>query len=409
MTVRYQWSALAQSPLHFAVGRSPGEAMATLAFVPGTAVRGAIAAAFLAAYGPEGPGFRQLAEETSFSHLYPVSPSGGPATPLPLSSSTCRRAPGFLADSGHGVADLLLPAEALLLAAERQTAAAPPPADVGSLVACPRCADDRQRQPGAGTMPWPGYCAWNDDEPALVPVRVDTALEGRPTPPGRARRQMITVRQTLQPDQRFAGIVTFPNDETATLATQLLALQDNRLWVGAGRSRGLGEVVVEAAPAQAGTTAGRLEGLAATLARYCDQAGAQVPESQTYATLTLRSAALLRDAFGRWQPTIGAESLSTWTGLPAGAIQVRQSYLDSAWIEGWNAALGQPKPDARAIVAGSCWLLRVAGVPASEVLVALERLEAEGIGERRQEGFGQVSVCDRLHWQAQELGWEHSA
>lgn len=258
-------------------------------------------------------------------------------------------------------------------------------------------------------MPWSGYFAWNDNAPALVPVDLGSAFEGRPSLPGRAQQRMVTVRQTLQPEQRFAGVVTFPDEETATLAAQLLALQNNRLWVGAGRSRGLGEVVVEATPAQAGSTAGRLEGLAATLARYCSQAGAQAPEGQTYATLTLRSAALLTDAFGRWQPTISAESLSNWTGLPAGAIQVRQSYLDVAWVEGWNAALGLPKPDARAIVAGSCWLLRVEGVPAVDVLAALERLESDGVGERRQEGFGQVSVCDRLHWQVQELGQEQSA
>lgn len=409
MTVRYHWSIQAKTPFHIASSRAFAASTQTLAYIPGTAVRGAVAAAFLARQSADTPVFHRLTEKTCYGHAYPTLTSGTGSSPLPLSSVTCRRAPGFRADGGHGVDDLLLAAEAFALAhageqSERMTT------DGGALIACARCADDRQRQPGDAIVPWHGWYGWDAAVPRHVCVQFGTQIEGRTGGAGE-QQEGLTARQTVQSGQHFACSVTFPDEETAALVGELLARQGNRLWVGAGRSRGLGEVLVDAqvVPGEAAAAESRQEGLADRLARLCSQAGARPPAEQTYISLTLQAAALVPDAFGRWQRTCNADLLSNWTGLPANALEVRQSFQDVTWLGGWNAALGLPKPDALSLAAGSCWLFRVVGEARDEVMLALQRLEDQGIGERRQEGFGVVRVCDPLHWQVQELGQELTA
>lgn len=409
MTVREHWSIRAQTPLHLAAGRAPSASMETLTYIPGASLRGAVATAFLAAQDADTPAFRRLTEETCFGHAYPTLESGAGSGPIPLSSVTCRRAPGFRADGGHGVHDLLLAAEAALLAQAEDPPVSAPPHVAGSVV-CAICAEDRQRQPGDGTVPWPGWYGWDSETPRQACVSLGLQIEGRAggVP---AQHRDLTMHQTLLAGQHFAAMATFPDEETAELARHLLAQQGNRLWVGAGRSRGLGELRVDlqAPPLEPATMPARQAMLTERLAQLCVRAGATPPDDQTYVSLTLQAAALVADPFGRWQRACSADLLSDWTGLPASALELRQSFQDAAWRAGWNAALGLPKPDALALAAGSCWLFRISGVAQDDLLGALERLEDRGIGERRQEGFGVVRVCEPLHWQAQELGWERTA
>jgi hypothetical protein len=366
-----------------------------------------VAAAFLTAHSADSPAFHRLTQETRFGHAYPTLPSGTVGSPLPRSGVTCRRAPGFRADGGHGVDDLLLAAEAVALR-QAENQAVPASTDVGNLATCAICADDR-RQSGDDAVPLQGWYAWDAAAPKQACVRLGMQVDGRA---GGAleHQRSLTARQVVHAGQRFAGSVTFPDEETAALVGDLLTRQGNRLWVGAGRSRGLGELVIDrhgqAAPDRGGAVASRQEGLADRLAQLCSLAGIHPPEEPTYISLTLQAAALLPDAFGRWQRTCNADQLSNWTGLPSSALEVRQSFQDVHWLGGWNAALSVPKADALALAAGSCWLFRINGVGRDAVLEAVQRLEDTGIGERRQEGFGVVRACDPQHWQVHELEQE---
>lgn len=429
MTVRQHWSLRAITPLQFATSRASGAAMETLSFIPGTALRGALAAAFLAAYGAEAPGFHQLAAETTFGHCYPTVASGTPTDVLPLSSVTCSHQPGFLADGGHGAGDLLLAGEAALLAVQgaaqrastssNEGAAAERPRrpDIDSLVMCPRCSADRRRLPAPGIQVWSGFCTWHGGVPSRVPLHYTTTFERRAAERDQSLHPAVTVRKALAAGQQFAGIVTFPDAGSAEAAHQLCQAQGGRLWVGAGRSRGLGEVRIEAtaaAPASAISptatpddgVAARHAGLMAALGAWCARAGAVLPDGATYVTLTLQSAALVADLFGRRQQSLSGDMLSEWLGLPASSLVSGPSFVRNTTIEGWNAAIGLPKPDALCIAAGSCWLFQFQDNALPEVLGALEQLEGAGIGERKQEGFGALRVCDPLHWQVRELEQE---
>lgn len=64
-------------------------------------------------------------------------------------------------------------------------------------------------------------------------------------------------------------------------------------------------------------------------------------------------------------------------------------------VSGWSAAWGLPKPTALAAVAGSVYVFRTQHIDSwSEALAAIE---AHGLGDRREEGFGAVCICDPFH------------
>jgi CRISPR-associated protein Csx10 len=91
--------------------------------------------------------------------------------------------------------------------------------------------------------------------------------------------------------------------------------------------------------------------------------------------------------------------------LPAGVTWVRYPgpgravlFLSTVTVPGWNAALGLPKPDTVALARGSVLLGQCDAGQEQAVLTRLEQIEAEGVGERRNEGFGRVAVCYPIHY-----------
>ncbi len=63
-------------------------------------------------------------------------------------------------------------------------------------------------------------------------------------------------------------------------------------------------------------------------------------------------------------------------------------------IESWHVGWGLPRPTLVLLAAGSCVKVAIAGGPG--LGRALRQIEAEGLGERRAEGFGHVAIDDPL-------------
>ena len=431
MTIRYRINLSGLARLHCGASRVRGQSAETLPYLPGSAVRGAVAQAWL--QQGEG-GLGRLLAGVRFGNL---SPEG--AAPAPVSLRTCSRVPGFRADGGHGVADLLLPLEAAALGgraggrgAGAATPAEAPPADADAgggetegdggarteggaagddlaadperVLSCPRCAGERRRAGAPETVRWAGFVRWQGGRASGVQPSFDAAYTRAAST--RDGSGPTAVRRTLAAGQRFAGLVQFDDEELAARLREQLLPPGATAWLGSDRSRGLGAVGVdgwqEAPPAD--DLPERLAGLAARLHALAARAGAEVPADATYATLSLRAPALLADAFGRYRLAPSGADLAALLGLPAESLELRQARLGTARVEGWNGALGLPRPDAPALAAGSCWLVRFRGLEADAIIDALGRLERDGVGERRQEGFGELGVCDPLHWRLVE--WE---
>ena len=118
--------AIPQSPLHLADRHGAGNHSSTLGYLPGTALRGALAMMYLNRVDlqqyitqqlqPLGWAFENyfnwlfLSSKVRFSNFYPRREH--PSLVIPLSARTCKRFMGFVDDSSvgeaHGVVDVLL-------------------------------------------------------------------------------------------------------------------------------------------------------------------------------------------------------------------------------------------------------------------------------------------------------------
>lgn len=116
-------------------------------------------------------------------------------------------------------------------------------------------------------------------------------------------------------------------------------------------------------------------------------------------TVWLQSDLLLRDA--RLRPAASLEALTKELETAFGVtltVDEAASGLPAAWLrtrrtESWHRGWGLPRPSLVGLMAGCVVRYKVGGAVSAD---KLEKLQAEGLGERRAEGFGALSFNDPL-------------
>ncbi len=119
-------------------------------------------------------------------------------------------------------------------------------------------------------------------------------------------------------------------------------------------------------------------------------AGSQIPPASrqnTSLVIRLASPAVFTDAAGR--PRLEPDPV-----LDLGGATVERRWTRPVTWSGWHAASRLPKPDEVCAIAGSTY--RITG-PASTLRGLAERLPQEGAGLRRAEGFGDTRIA-RQPW-----------
>lgn len=105
-------------------------------------------------------------------------------------------------------------------------------------------------------------------------------------------------------------------------------------------------------------------------------------------TMTLITDAILMDKWERFYSTLNSEMLDQILGVD---VEVINTYVKTQNIDGFNTYLGLPKWREHAISAGSSIGFKIKNsVRNNELLERLGKLEEEGIGLRKNEGFGKV-------------------
>ena len=120
----------------------------------------------------------------------------------------------------------------------------------------------------------------------------------------------------------------------------------------------------------------------------------------TYFTLNLQSDTILIAEDG-WQRSmvLTAPALQEMTDCETEVTHVR-SFASYHYVSGWNAAWRLPKETELVTQMGSVFVFHTPDIDAW--LPKLQTLENIGIGNRREEGFGQISICDPFHLQMRE-------
>lgn len=413
-----------QTPLLLGDESSTGNYQETTDFIPGAALRGAVAGSLLnqctqPAYLHDHEScpdkascpFWQLfgAAEPRFGYAYPGS--AGPVFPLPLTARSCKRFPGFPKqgdDKRHGVVDVLFQEFANGLVSDPHYPARPQllPA-LGTrwseawcithnapMGKCPVCSEDLK--------PLTGYYAWskNGIREAQPPAVARTTHVGINRARAVAEDELLFTQETMMPagsrDNFFAPVQYQAGHQP--LLEQALIKQ--HLYLGRGRSRGYGHVIVtaEAVDPYPGLVA-RLDEFRSSTHQALQlfqkqETAALTPLPGQLFTLTLRSPALLSQAGHPLRvPT------TEYLGLPDGVVFL-QAWTRLETIGGWDNAARLPRRTQQAVKAGSVYLYFAPdALSQAELLAHLERLETEGIGSERERGYGAVAICDPFHTQ----------
>ena len=283
--------------------------LATMDYLPGAVVRGAFAAAWIAANGdPGGPG------RAAFLRLF----EGGVRYGALLR-------PGTEADSLAVVRHKYETDNCRVVDYDRATGDVPPPR-------CPDC--DFPLEPAR-----PGL--FTDTPGVSPPVRRRTSVAIGES--GLARRGQLFTRETLPHGERFTGTLVADNPDDLARLREL-----GQVRVGGRRTtHGLADVAIgEQKPP-----------------------GAQQLDATTL-VLRLRTPGIFTDDLGRPSPQPGDTELTRVLGTGA---RVERRWTRWQEVGGWHVASGLPKPAELAVAAGSTFLIRTEREVAPPVLQALSR------------------------------------
>ncbi len=357
-----------------------------VSYLPGSTFRGALAAKFLRMKGgPEDERFRALFLDhpICFPNLLPTGENGDILSQvLPLTSVSCKRNPGFKGDDTHRVSDILA-AKVI----ERKY-----PKDYDEAL-CPECHNDMKPYIGF----WNGNC---DNPKRFQPTMFYQRHTGIDRDTGTIAPSIFFITQAMADFQKkqkssdyyqqfLSGNIFVSVDQHEILKD----LVPGPLFAGADRTRGMGElelcVEIGDIPNPDFDFEGWNRGFKDKLKDIVqNKVLADELMSGHYFSIKLESDAILTDRFLR--PSSEFE-------LPFDNITQVLKVAKSQTIRGWNSAWGLPKPDDLAITMGSVYLFKYNGNDLENLKKNLNDLIIKGIGLRREEGFGRISVCDSLH------------
>ena len=305
--------------------------LSTMEYVPGSVVRGAFAAAWLARHGVTRPG---TPERKQFLDLF----EGGVRFGALFRPGTEFMS---LAVVGHKYG----PTDACeIVDYDRAMSDDDPPPY------CPQCNSPIEllRRGLHGERPAPDR---------RTSVAIDSA--------GVARDGQLFTRELLQAGQRFAGTLTATEDQQAILR------ELGPLRIGGRRTtHGLAEVAIS------------------------DDGIPPTAESRPDGKLVirLRTPAVFVDDYGRPAREPSPSALHEALGIPARVVN-RWTRWDQTG--GWHAASGLPKPQELTVAAGSTYLIQIQlqdHPERSRGDTSLAKLGARGLGLRRHEGFGDLAL-----------------
>jgi len=357
------------SPLAISSRRAVGFDLDTQLYIPGTALRGALAEAYL----EQGGSVASAAFRTVFvdEQVRFCDHRLGAAQHWPLSVRQC-------ANRGeqHPLVDLLL------RAARNETLT-------------DRCSKCHAKLEHAGGFFGP---APRDAENVLAGVAVasyrvaHSAID--PETLTTAPAQFFSTRLVAS-GQVFLGriIASDAAEEHVLEILERIRQRDNLLYLGRGRTRGQGRSAFSWRRIKPPPVQPLLERVKELNAR------AGIGECVLFSA-TLQSATLLYDQWLGPRPCLTAQDIDPALGdyHPLGT-----PFLATQLITGWHAAAGLPKSESVALAPGSCFLFS-RSMDAADAETEYQRLahvlagaELHGVGERLSEGFGEIVFASEAH------------
>ena len=378
-------------------------------YITGTSVRGALATIFLQHHGQVNETFRHLFLSEASCRFGPLD-SGRKNSPL--TAAVCKRE-----GREHALVDLLWYRTAQHYMADSV------PKDIGvDWRQCKKCGLDLKGHAGF----------WNEGTNNSLQEMSDSRHHvathvGIDRHTVTAAESILYTPESMLPSGQAEDLYGWlmADDEALVGLKQLLESEDYRISVGQHRTRGYGDIRV---------TLGKAVGLddsqadpkhweqwSLDLIDFLGNQPFSVPELDSeafYFSLSFPTGAIFVDKFLRY--SLDPASMIPWLSpmssvddaFPIQDRPMRQAAFGGTvrWIaavtrhehlHGWNAAQGLPRQDEWGVARGSVYVYCFRGTAQErEALIQeLITLSKDGVGLRRNEGFGTVIVSDDFHRQ----------
>lgn len=235
------------------------------------------------------------------------------------------------------------------------------------------------------------FLSLDSQNPALIsPPQKQSEMHIRLDPhTQRVSRNDLYGYLALDPGQYWLGEITCATKELWELLKELASLQSegaNHLHLGKASRRGYGRVSFYWEEAK------KSAWLAEPLQMRLED---KVPFS---ITITYLTDTIVKDMWGRYVRDFAPDWLQAALQLPeAATIKVQQQFVTTRSIDSFHAKAGLPRSRDIALEAGSTAKLSIAGVDYDTLLKALTTIEEDGVGLRRNEGFGRVAFNHPVH------------
>jgi len=415
----------AQSPLAIRADHAASGA-GSAGYISGTALVGSLANVYRYYYPNDTATFERLFlnEQVHYPDLYPAvfkhegmqNANDFPVYPLPKTAQSCKRFPGFypmkdeeVDDERHGVRDSLMDWAMFALGSKAKEASQA--IDTATLLkplqdhkAC------QYRECHKPMDHFTGYYRRDSADDSMIKASVETRLQthtGINRATGTVQEGILYNRQVFEEHMRFWGLVKLPDVLAAPFKDFISEVGLSGLVrVGTGCTRGMGKVHLAVEPLEDeedrfSQFKQRLEKFSTTLRDLAKQTfdadKYDLALKPFYFSLTLHSPVILRDPLLRYCGTINEETLEELLHIPADNFQLIYQAASTRRVSGWNELWGTPRTNEYAIDTGSVFLFGTTIEPTDSLWQALFRLEEEGAGRRRTEGFGRICVSDPFH------------
>jgi CRISPR-associated Csx10 family RAMP protein len=452
---RYPVTATLISPLVIRRNRQ-SERSEGVSSVSGTVVRGGLAHAYLQWRGEPDQRFLEVFDDESRCRFGPLDPAPGV---FPLTAQSCKRVPGFLAEGKHGMADALWLRIAQHLSSdpgriELRECRAPMCGNdlkAHSGFYGPAAHPHHDGTAGASTLLKQRKLVSMVTAHVGIDRATTTAAESIFYTLEAVEPETVT-HEASEPDERFADLVGWIDADETVAATIQASLRENDFLIDLGhaRTRGYGRTrfeIVEGGvdflidSADEGThdhRSARLKVVARSQAvtneadraqgreRWSEQLLDYLSEPELAVTgldprrslafsLTFRTGAVLVDDLlrstldpadiARWLPPLPeVDEPGPWRSRPTvdvdgGQVRCLAAVTGHERVRGWNAAHGLPRQDEWAVARGAVYAYLFEGDADARdrFQKRLNRLEHDGVGLRRNEGFGSVVISDEFH------------
>ena len=374
--------------------------------VSGTLVRGALASIYLQHSEEPDDNFRHLFLNESTCRFGPLDP--GPDV-YPLTAVTCKRE-----SWRHALLDQLW-----FRVAQHYAAGQTPDQFDERWRRCGQCEADLKSHEGF----------WSENGSSIRdlssgPRRVDTHV-GIDRSTGTAAESIFYTLEAMMPSGGEVDLygTLWADSRALECLTSLLDRECGRISVGHARTRGYGDVQIQlsrdGAKEDARSEARRWQAWSRDLICFLKQEGLETPGLDTggfFFSVSFPNGAVLADRF-LCHSLDPADMVGWLPAMPdvANAFPVHRRPIREfgatgriRWIagvtrperlRGWNAAHGLPRQDEWAVARGATYVYCFSGDEQDReaLFEQLSRLSADGMGLRRNEGFGVALISDKFH------------